>query len=617
MHFLPEFFTETWILIILLLALLVIYSIWPYRLFKKYGIPGPTPLPFIGTFYGYRIGWFEFDFECYKKYGRVWGFYDGRTPALAVMDPAIIKAILVRDCFTVFTNRRNFGLNGLLNHAISVAEDENWKRIRAVMSPTFTSGKIKQMSPIVKEYGDLLLRNIQKKIDNKEPINMRYVFGSYSMDVVLSTSFSMNVDSMNDPKNPLVTHIEKLFEFSFFSPLFLLTVLFPFLIPVLNKMNFCFFPWSVLNFFQDLLKNIKQERQKGMFLDRVDFLQLMLKSQTKDKSSSEALSDPEIVAQGLIFIMAGYNTTCTTLTFLAYLLATHPDVQTKVVEEIDNNLPNKVPPTYNDLMKMEYLEMVIYETLRLYPVVGRVERVCKQTTEINGVTIPKGVVTVIPAFVLHRDPSLWPDPEEFRPERFSKENRETQKPYTYLPFGAGPRNCIGLNFALMNMKSVFTTLLQNFSLHTCKDTPIPLKIDTNGFMKTTEPVILNLVPRGPKTNGHVPVPRLAAGGSEVLISTCNEKCEFCFEPCDHRQMIGDFGAVPERLVTKPVWIPDCTAKLQHGGPQDCYDDVVGKYFPQWLVNEPYTKSIVRFLISNHFHNSGPLKSTQNCHCLQS
>ncbi|CAJ0931468.1 unnamed protein product [Ranitomeya imitator] len=155
----------------------------------------------------------------------------------------------------------------------------------------------------------------------------------------------------------------------------------------------------------------------------------------------------------------------------------------------------QAPPTYEALNQMEYLDMVIYETLRLYPAAGRIERVCKTTTEINGVTIPKDVVTVIPVFVLHRDPELWSDPEEFRPERFSKENRETQDPYIFLPFGAGPRNCIGMRFAMINMKSVISLLLQNFSFRTCKDTPIPLEIDTRGFLKTTKPIILNLAPR--------------------------------------------------------------------------------------------------------------------------
>ncbi|XP_056416251.1 cytochrome P450 3A4-like isoform X2 [Hyla sarda] len=439
--------------------------------------------------------------ECFKKYGKIWGFYDGRQPVLAIMDPAIIKFILVKECYTIFTNRRNFGLNGPLKSAVSIAADEQWKRIRTVLSPTFTSGKLKQMFPIVKQYGDLLVKNIQKKVDNKEFVDMKNIFGSYSMDIVLSTSFSVNVDSLNNPNDPFVTNGRKLFSFSFFNPLFLTTVLCPFLIPLLEKLNFCFLPLSVLDFFQDAIKSIKKNRKKGIHSDRVDFLQLMVDAQSKDNNAGEEthgykeLTDSEILAQGLIFIIAGYETTSTTLMFLAYHLATHPDVQTKLQEEIDTFLPNKAPPTYEVLMQMEYLDAVLNENLRLYPAAGRIERVCKTTTEINGVTIPKGVVAVIPVFVLHRNPEIWTDPEEFRPERFSKENKDTIDPYTFLPFGAGPRNCIGMRFALTNMKSVITLLLQNFSFRTCKDTPIPLEIDTTGFLKTKKPVILNLVPR--------------------------------------------------------------------------------------------------------------------------
>ncbi|XP_073499037.1 cytochrome P450 3A8-like [Phyllobates terribilis] len=501
MYLIADFSKETWILLITLLALLTCYGIWPYRIFKKYGIPGPRPLPFIGTFLDNKDGLFTFDMECFKKYGKIWGFYDGRQPVLGVMDPAIIKFILVKECYTIFTNRRNFGLNGPLESAVSNAVDDQWKRIRTVLSPTFTSGKLKQMFPIIKQYGDLLVKNIQKKVDNKDFIDMKDIFGSYSMDVILSTSFSVNVDSLNNPNDPFVTNGKKLFTLSFFNPLFLSTLLFPFLIPLLEKLNFCLLPMSVLNFFQDAIKSIKKNRQKGIHKDRVDFLQLMVDAQIRGNSTGESdhgykeLTDSEIMAQGLIFIMAGYETTSTTLMFLAYHLATHPDVQTKLQEEIDTFLPNKAPPIYEALMQMEYLDMVLHETLRLYPAAGRIERVCKTTTEINGVTIPKDAVIVIPVFVLHRDPEFWPDPEEFRPERFSKENRETRDPYTFLPFGAGPRNCIGMRFAMISMKSVITLLLQNFSFRTCKDTPIPLELDTGGFLNTTKPIILNLVSR--------------------------------------------------------------------------------------------------------------------------
>ncbi|XP_067318640.1 cytochrome P450 3A9-like, partial [Anolis sagrei] len=144
MDLLSYFSVETWALLILSLGLLMLYGIWPFGVFKKLGIPGPRPLPFIGTALAYRKGLLAFDKACFKKYGKIWGFYDGRTPVLAITDPAVIKAVLVKECYSVFTNRRKFGPTGKLESAVSLAEDENWKRIRTVLSPTFTSGKLKE-----------------------------------------------------------------------------------------------------------------------------------------------------------------------------------------------------------------------------------------------------------------------------------------------------------------------------------------------------------------------------------------------------------------------------------------------------------------------------------------
>uniref|UniRef100_A0A8C4W1P4 unspecific monooxygenase n=1 Tax=Gopherus evgoodei TaxID=1825980 RepID=A0A8C4W1P4_9SAUR len=463
------------------------YGIWPFGFFKKLGIPGPKPLPFFGTSLEYRKGFLAFDSTCYEKYGKIWGFYDGRQPVLAVTDPAIIKTVLVKECFTTFTNRRNIGLVGELELAVSLAEDEKWKRIRTVLSPTFTSGKLKEMFPIIKHYGEILVRNVQKKAEKDEPVDVKDIFGSYSMDVVTSTSFGVNIDSMNNPKNPFVKEIKKLVKFNFFDPLFILIFVCPFLIPLLKKMNVNFFPKDALKFFTTSIAKIKEEREKEakgvMFGPQLFYL---------FSSLLAGLTDAEILAQAFIFIFAGYEPTSNSLCYLAYKLATHPDVQQKLQEEIDSVLPNKAPLTYNALMQMEYLDMSVNEILRLFPLGGRLERVCKKDVEINGLTIPKDTVVMIPPSILHRIPEYWPEPEEFRPERlgllflcfsnflitfvigirFSKENKEMMDPYVYLPFGAGPRNCIGMRFALLSMKVAIASLLQNFTFRPCKETQV-------------------------------------------------------------------------------------------------------------------------------------------------
>ncbi|XP_076996603.1 cytochrome P450 3A4-like [Tamandua tetradactyla] len=495
----PDLSASTWALLAAWGALLLLYGIWPYSVFTTLGIPGPRPLPFFGTFLEYRKGFLQFDLECFKKYGKTWGIYDGRQPALAVLDPELIKVILVKEFHNLFTNRRNFGLNGGLESSLTTAEDGKWKYIRAVTSPAFTSGKLREMFPLIRHHCTVLMDNVRRTAARGEPVDMKTIFGAYSLDVITSTSFGVDTDSINNPNDALLCHIKKLVSFSFLNPLLVLIVLFPFLVPLLERMKVTAMPREELDFFVNITQRLKKERQASGRRDRVDFLQLMIDSQasanlesSRANQSPQALTDMEISAQAITFIFAGYETTSSTLSFIAYHLATHPEVQERLQGEIDRAFPNKADPTYDILFQMEYLDMVVSETLRLFPPGPRLERVCKKSTEIRGQVIPKGMVVMIPTYALHRDPEHWPEPEEFRPERFSKAAKTTLDPYVFLPFGAGPRNCVGMRFALLSLKAALVVLLQNFSLETCKETPIPLELGTKGFMQPKKPIVLKL-----------------------------------------------------------------------------------------------------------------------------
>ncbi|KAJ8284102.1 hypothetical protein COCON_G00029520 [Conger conger] len=501
MNFFLFFSTTTWALLIFTLSLFAVYGYWPYGFFKKLEIHGPKPMPFLGTLLEYRKGFHNFDMACFKKYGKIWGFYDGRQPVLAIMDLGMIKTILIKECYSIFTNRRNFRLNGPLYDAITVVEDDEWKRIRSVLSPSFTSGRLKEMFTIMKQHSNNLIKSIQKTSDSGKSANVKESFGAYSMDVVTSTSFSVDIDSLNNPSDPFVTHIKKMLKFDPLNPLLIFIAFFPFMAPVLEKMDFALFPTSVTDFFYASLRKIKSERRTNVHKNRVDFLQLMVDSQIPENATVskgeplKGLTDHEILSQSMMYIFAGYETSSSTLSFLAYNLATNPETMIKLQEEIDQVFPNKAPVTYEPLMEMEYLDMVLNESLRLYPIAARLERVCKQTVEINGVAIPKGTVVMIPTYALHRDPELWSEPELFKPERFSKENKDKMDPHSYLPFGAGPRNCIGMRFAILMMKLAMVQILQNFSIATCDETEIPLELDSLGLIAPKNPIKLKMVPR--------------------------------------------------------------------------------------------------------------------------
>ncbi|XP_016383158.1 cytochrome P450 3A30-like [Sinocyclocheilus rhinocerous] len=493
----------TWTLVVLLLTLLCIYGVWPHGFFKKLGIPGPRPWPFFGTFLSYTKGFCNFDMECAKKYGKVWGIYDGRLPILMVTDLEMIKAIMVKECYSTFTNRRetNAGLAGPFADGITVVKDERWKRIRSSLSPYFTSGRLKEIFPIAVTHADRFIKNMQKR-DHEQPVKVKEVVAPYSLDVVTSSSFSVDIDSINNADDPFVTNIKKFFKFSLFSPLILILALFPSVANLLGKMGISIFSRSSVDFFYNVLRKIKDEHNKESN-GRVDFLKLMIQNQIPDEKFEDTsdqpvkgLTDHEILSQSFVFILGGYETTSTTLTYLLYNLATNPDCLEKLVLEIDTNFPPDTPITYDALMKMDCLEMAINESMRLLPTAPRLERVCKKTVELNGVTIPKDTLVGIPTYVLCRDLQLWESPDEFRPERFSPECKSEMNQYAFMPFGLGPRNCIGMRFAQMIMKLLVVKLLQNFSMETCKETQIPLEL--NAIFQPKVPITLKFIPRSCK-----------------------------------------------------------------------------------------------------------------------
>uniref|UniRef100_A0A673I3E9 unspecific monooxygenase n=1 Tax=Sinocyclocheilus rhinocerous TaxID=307959 RepID=A0A673I3E9_9TELE len=458
---------------ILVVLLASVYGVWPHGFFKKLGVPGPRPWPFFGTLLSYTKGLCNFDMECAKKYGKVWGIYDGRLPILMVTDLEMIKVIMVKECYSNFINRRKrtTGLAGPFADGIIMVKDERWKRMRSTLSPYFTSGRLKEIFPIAVTHADRFIKNMQKK-DNKQPVKVKEVVAPYSLDVVTSSSFSVDIDSINNADDPFVTNIKKFIQFNMFNPLFLLILLFPSIAIILKKMGVTLFSKSSMDFFYSAVKKIKDEHNKESD-GRVDFLQLMLQNQIPgdhfedtDEQPAKGLTDHEILSQYPLNV----NCVC------CFVSAT--------------------PITYDALMKIDYLEMAINESMRLLPTAPRLERVCKKTVELNGVTIPKDTLVGIPTYVLCRDPQLWESPDEFRPERFSPESKSEINQYAFLPFGLGPRNCIGMRFALMIMKLLVVKLLQNFSMETCKETQIPLEM--NAAFQPKVPITLKFIPRSHK-----------------------------------------------------------------------------------------------------------------------
>ncbi|KAM9314864.1 cytochrome P450 3A27-like [Pholidichthys leucotaenia] len=497
MNFLPCFSLETWILLITFVCLVVMYGRWTFGVFEKMGVPGPKPILYWGTLSRHNSVYYLADVECAQKYGRVWGMYEFRTPILSVMDPDMLKTILVKECFTYFTNRRNLHLNGELYDAVAMAEDEQWRRIRHILSPSFTSGRLREMFTIMKSHSRKLTDSLQPKAENNEVVSVKDFFGPYSMDVMASCVCSVDLDTIKNPSNPFYTHAVKMFKIPM--ALYIFQACFPIFLPLLERLGVSLFSKSSIAFFKMFVEKIRAGRNRSTFQNSCDMLQLMMNSQAENGTSrgkqNNGLTDHELISQVTMFVFAGFETTEITLNFLAYNLARNPEVMERLQTEIDATFPNKGPVQYEALLEMEYLDCVINESLRLYPPIARADRVAKETVQINEITIPKDMVVFVPIYALHHDPELWPEPEEFNPERFNKDNKKSINPYTYLPFGSGPRNCMGMRFALMVVKLALVEVLQRYSFSVCLETEYPLKMDPEGMVRPINPIKLKMMTR--------------------------------------------------------------------------------------------------------------------------
>ncbi|XP_068081654.1 cytochrome P450 6B4-like [Anabrus simplex] len=204
--------------------------------------------------------------------------------------------------------------------------------------------------------------------------------------------------------------------------------------------------------------------------------------------------------------MAGFETTSTTMSFCLHELAVNPDIQRRLQEEIDSTLleyGGKI--TYEAIQKMEYLDRVVSETLRKYPPVSILSRKCTLDYTIPGtnVRLDKGTRVIIPVFAIQRDSRYYSEPEQFDPERFTEENKAQRHNCTYLPFGEGPRICIGMRFGLQQTKLGLVTLLSKFQFSACSKTDNPPRLDPKALVTASiSGAWLRINLRPPTTSGH-------------------------------------------------------------------------------------------------------------------
>ncbi|ODM92848.1 Cytochrome P450 6k1 [Orchesella cincta] len=464
-----------------------------------------------------------------KKAGKSFvGFSDLLSPTFYIADLDLMKNIYVKD-FDHFVNRRNFDTPGsdlLLKRMLISLEGEQWKGIRTKLSPTFTTGKIKRMFGIFDKSSQLMCEYMRKRVGSAGgEFDICESYSKFAMDVIASSAFG--VDSKSFECEPGVLsefeQMGKRFQFNF-NPLEFIKLMVMLVAPKFADMlGLQAMDMEPQNYFMRVIKDVmKQRRENGERRD--DFLQLMmdvkdglLKGEENSKETLEVMTgtddgsgaalhsqseikfdDDDIVANSVLFLIGGFDTTQSLLIFAAYNLALEQDVQEKLLKEVKASFDkNGGKLTYDEVLGMNYLDMVVNETLRYMPPAARLERVCTKDYKIPGTdtVIEKGTVVALPVIGIHRDERFYENPNKFDPERFTPEKKAERHPLAFAPFGHGNRNCIGMRFALVEVKSVLATLIYNFKLEPGKLTEIPVKFNNNSSLKPANGMWLKLTPR--------------------------------------------------------------------------------------------------------------------------
>jgi cytochrome P450 family 6 len=397
------------------------------------------------------------------------GLYFFNGPIYFPVHPEMVKRVLVSD-FDHFVDRgmyENSHKVPLSSHIFSMRGDQ-WRSIRTKMSPTFTSGKMKSMYNIVVKYCDNLVK-VLEPLDGNE-VDVKDVFRRFTCDIVGSTSFGIDCNSLNYPDTEFVRMVERIFAHSVWK---LLKVAFE--EGLQNPGNIIKISHSdktVEQYFTNLVKETVEYRDKNNVV-RDDFLNILI--QLRDR---EGMSFKEIVAQSFLFFTAGFETSSLTLSYCIHELAHNQEIQDSARKEIAEKLGRDSSKyCYEDVLSLPCLDKMVKETLRKYPPAAMLNRICVKQYHIpdTDAVIEEGTPVVISLLGLQRDPEYFPDPLKFDPERFGTSNNIT--PYTYLPFGDGPRNCIGLRFGYMQTKLGLATLLNNFKFLPSTKTPRHLVID--------------------------------------------------------------------------------------------------------------------------------------------
>ncbi|XP_062121582.1 probable cytochrome P450 28a5 [Drosophila sulfurigaster albostrigata] len=468
-------------LVLVLVGVVYVFMTWNFGYWQKRNVPGPKPKIFTGnypnmyTMKKHVIYDIDKIYRDYKQQYDAVGVYGARSPQLMVISPELARRVFVSDFKSFHDNELSLMINEktdfiFANNPFSLVGEE-WKSRRADVTPGLTPGRIKTVYPVTNEVCSKMSNWLEKQIQASPPegINAKDLCLRFTTEMVTDCVLGLKAESFTDNPTPIMGHIKDLFTQPWtFLLYFVLISTFPAL-RALIKLRFI--PLATEKFFVSLMQGAIDARRAqlsaGKQFERVDFLDYILQLAEKRNLDTRRLT-----AHTMTFLLDGFETTAGVLSHLLMLLGRNQQAQQRLRDEIKAHLNTQGVVEFDKLNELPFLDACVQESIRLFPPAFMSNKLCTETIELpnkNGdnFTVEPGTTVIVPHYCFMVDEEHFPNPQEFQPDRFMQP--DAAKMYrergVFMGFGDGPRVCIGMRFALAQIKAATVELLTKFDVH--------------------------------------------------------------------------------------------------------------------------------------------------------
>ncbi len=409
--------------------------------------PGPRGLPILGNLQLLRDPLRSLQ-RAHDQFGTTTCFRVGPIRFLSVADPALAQHVLVRNHRNYVKSRSYQGLRLVMGNGLVTSEGAHWKRQRKLAQPAFHRARLARLADTMAGCVDERLADWDERTTPEADIHEEMM--QLTLRIVGRTLFGADLGTDLGALGPAITTcLHKANEYAES------VVRIPLWVPTPSNLRFA----RAKRVLDDIVHGLIEKRRRSE--PRDDVLGMLMAA--TDDSGTERMTDRQLRDEVMTLFLAGHETIATAMSWTFMLLHQHPEIAERVRVEATTVLGGRTP-TFEDLPRLAYTGQVIDEAMRVRPPVWIVEREALADDQLGPWTIPAGTIVAVSPWILHRNPELWDDPLRFDPERFTPERAAGRPKHAYLPFGAGPRICIGNHFALMEAKIILASIIQRYGV---------------------------------------------------------------------------------------------------------------------------------------------------------